>query len=148
MDEFLAYTYCLTHKPSGKRYYGCRRIPHAHPERDLWNIYFSSSPVVKELIIQDGIGSFSAEVRKIFPIRTEALKWEAGVIKRIMRGKNKDLWLNSITRPRKKSRRKSYWKMRNIPIEKKSEKVYKSYYSKSEREFGSLQEWFNCTQEG
>lgn len=93
-DEINPYTYCLTHRASGKRYYGVRTKPKAPPERDLWNVYFSSSPEVRKLIIRDGIGSFDAEVRKVFITIGEAMDWE-GIVLRRLKVKTNDRWLNS-----------------------------------------------------
>jgi hypothetical protein len=57
----LAYTYLLTHVPTGKRYYGVRYSKKADP-LELWVTYFSSSRYVKALPREE----FTAEVRKTF----------------------------------------------------------------------------------
>jgi hypothetical protein len=86
------FTYCLTHKPSGRRYYGVRYKDGCHPS-DLWEKYFTSSKSVWKLIEQDGISSFEAKVRKTFNSAAEAIEWEHAVLKRIG-AKRSGSWLN------------------------------------------------------
>lgn len=88
----IPYTYCLTHKLTGKRYYGVRYKNGCNPN-DLWKNYFSSSEIVKQLIDEDGINSFIAEVRKTFNTKLEAINWEKKVLKRLKVTHN-DMWLN------------------------------------------------------
>lgn len=90
----LPYTYKITHIPSGKWYYGVRFARGCHPS-DLWVKYFTSSNIIKQLIRQDGKGSFKSEVRKIFNTKEQAISYEHRVLRRIIRFKNclnKNAW--------------------------------------------------------
>jgi len=91
--EFLAYTYYLYHVPTGKKYYGCRYANICEPKQDLWNEYFSSSELVKDLIREYGTESFVAEVRKLFETGQEAFEHEQKVLHRIKAVERTD-WLN------------------------------------------------------
>jgi len=87
-----AYTYLLTHIPTGKRYYGVKYGQKANPD-NLWVTYFSSSKIIKSFIKRDGIHSFKAEVRKLFNTPEDALLWEQTLIRRCKLRENK-LWFN------------------------------------------------------
>lgn len=86
------YTYCVTHLPSGKRYYGVRFSKHCDPS-DLWVKYFTSSEVIHDLIEKDGLEAFKTEVRRTFNSPKEAQIWEEKVLRRLNIAKN-DMWLN------------------------------------------------------
>lgn len=88
----IPYTYCITHKPSGKRYYGSRYGKNCHPS-DLWVNYFTSSKIVKNLIALDGAESFDYEVRRVFDNAKDAVKWEHKVLVRLGIPRNSK-WLN------------------------------------------------------
>lgn len=88
----VPYTYVLTHKPSGKKYYGVRFKKNCHPS-DLWNKYFSSSKIVHRLIEQDGIDSFDFEIRQTFSSKDKAIEWELKVIQKLKLHNNVN-WLN------------------------------------------------------
>lgn len=87
-----SYTYCLYHKPTGKKYYGVRYKKNCDPS-DLWNKYFSSSKEVKKLIEEYGINSFEYEIRKTFDDKFKAIEWEKKVLRRLKVETN-DRWLN------------------------------------------------------
>lgn len=87
------YTYCITHVPSGKRYYGVRWAKNCDPS-ELWVTYFTSSKVIKSLIEQDGAESFTYSVRKVFTTIEKALLWEQTVLYRLHVIQN-DNWLNT-----------------------------------------------------
>ena len=87
------YTYLIKHKPTGKVYYGYRSANKQEPHKDLWNIYFTSSPKVKQLIDETGVDSFDVEVRKIFETKEDAVKWETTVLRRCKVLHN-DTWIN------------------------------------------------------
>lgn len=87
-----AYTYLITHIPSGKRYYGVRYKSGCDPS-DLWVTYFTSSKIVKQLIERDGKESFSVSIRKTFFDSRQALKWEATFLTKIDAATN-PAWLN------------------------------------------------------
>jgi hypothetical protein len=88
------YTYLITHVPSGQRYYGSQYGKNADPST-LWTPggYFTSSKVVQKLIEQDGVDSFTAEVRRLFDTPTEAIQWESKVLTRLSAARS-DKWLN------------------------------------------------------
>jgi hypothetical protein len=96
MEIYLPYAYCLTHKLSGKRYYGISyansRNKVAHPSQ-LWVSYFGSSSEVKRLIKEHGKDTFDAEVRKTFASKDTALMWEHKVLRRL-KAAQKEHWLN------------------------------------------------------
>ena len=88
----IPFTYCLHHKPTGKRYYGVHWKQNCHPD-DLWNIYFSSSTIVKNLIKEYGKESFDFSIRRIFDDPRKAVRWEQRVLRRLKVDKN-DEWIN------------------------------------------------------
>lgn len=93
MEETIPFTYCLTHKPTKRRYYGVRFKKGCKPS-DLWNKYFSSSKTVKILIEKYGINSFEYEVRKTFTNKKDAIEWEHTVLRRL-KVTNKGEWINA-----------------------------------------------------
>ena len=76
------YTYLVKHKPSNTVYYGVRYAADCHPS-DLFVTYFTSSNRVKLLLEQDGIESFSYEVRRVFDSNEAAQQWEEKVLRRM-----------------------------------------------------------------
>lgn len=88
----IPFTYCITHLPSGKKYYGARWAENCNPS-DLWTTYFTSSRHIKELILHDGKDNFIAEVRKIFSDVDSCREWERKVLQRLGVIHN-DNWLN------------------------------------------------------
>ena len=54
------YYYVIRHKPSGKLYAGSQYGKNSDPN-NLWETYFTSSKLVKELIEKDGVDSFEVE---------------------------------------------------------------------------------------
>jgi hypothetical protein len=54
------YYYVIRHKPSGKLYAGSQYGKNSDPN-NLWETYFTSSKLVKELIKKDGVDSFEIE---------------------------------------------------------------------------------------
>lgn len=86
------YTYFLFHIPTNRAYYGARWANNAHPD-DLWRTYFTSSPIIKDLIKEYGKESFYYEIRKIFKTKEKTILWESKVLRRLKIKKN-DKWLN------------------------------------------------------
>ena len=95
MKKFKAYTYYLYHIPTGKKYYGYRFANNCDPEHDLWNVYFSSSNLVRELIEKYGKESFRTEIRKTFNTKEEAFEWEDKVLRRLKVAESV-VWLNQV----------------------------------------------------
>lgn len=85
----IPYAYLLTHIPSGKKYYGIRFSKKALPS-DLLVDYFTSSKYVKELMVKDGVESFSKEIRRIFNTVDECRNWETKVLRRMKVVKRED----------------------------------------------------------
>lgn len=92
MDDRIPYTYHLYHKPTDKHYYGSRFGKGCHPS-DLWVKYFTSSPIIKNLIKTYGKDSFIVKVRKIFDCPIKCQKYENKVLKRLGVPYNKK-WYN------------------------------------------------------
>jgi len=89
----VGYTYVVTHKPSGRRYYGCQWKKGVNPS-NLWKSYFTSSKEVRSLIETDGKESFDYEIRKTFTDNPrKALEWEVRVLRRLNASKNPN-WIN------------------------------------------------------
>lgn len=86
------YTYLITHKTTGNRYYGCRYAKNCRPE-DLWSNYFTSSKVIKKIIKEEGKDAFIFEVRKVFDSITKCRSFEAEFLTRI-KASSRDDWYN------------------------------------------------------
>lgn len=82
MSDRTPYTYHLFHIPTQKSYYGSRFAKGCHPN-DLWVKYFSSSPVIKDLINKYGKDSFSVKVRKVFDCPIKCQHYENKVLRRL-----------------------------------------------------------------
>lgn len=86
------FTYHLYHKPTDQHYYGVRYKKGCSPD-ELWVSYFSSSPVVHQLIEQYGADSFVPSVRKLFETNEEAVAYETKFLTKVDAQHN-DKWLN------------------------------------------------------
>jgi len=82
MNIYLPFTYVLTFKPTGQRYYGVRYAKNAHPTQ-LWTTYFTSSKVIKSLLKEHGTDAFEASIRRTFSTRDSAILWESKVLRRL-----------------------------------------------------------------
>lgn len=91
-NDRIPFTYLLTHKISGKRYYGCRTAKNCHPN-ELWIKYFSSSKIIHDIIDKEGANAFVAEVRLICESRNKALLFEEKFLTRIKAARRHD-WFN------------------------------------------------------
>lgn len=96
-----AYTYLVKHKPSNKFYYGVRIKNEIDPNLDLFVRYFTSSKIIKELLVQDGIDAFEWQVRREFDNELAAVSWEAKVLQRCQVLERQDLWINKNAAGRK-----------------------------------------------
>lgn len=99
MNIYTPYTYLITFLPTGQRYYGSRTKRGCHPT-DLWNLYYTSSNTVRQLIDQHGCGAFSTEIRRTFATREQALLWEHRVLRRLDAAHNPN-YLNKNNSDRK-----------------------------------------------
>jgi hypothetical protein len=94
MFNKIPYTYFVLHVPTGLKYYGSKYGRDADPDK-FWTTggYFTSSVKVKQLILEYGVDSFNAVVRKKFKTAEEALEYEYRFLKKVGALK-KDDWLN------------------------------------------------------
>ena len=88
----IPFTYHLYHIPTDQHYYGVRYKKDCSPD-DLWNTYFSSSPIVHQLIEQHGKDSFVPTVRKVFRLAEQAVSWESKFLSKV-NAQHNDKWLN------------------------------------------------------
>ena len=95
MNTYQPYTYLIKFKPTGQVYYGAsyaNKSKIANPSQ-LWTSYFTSSKIVKQLIVKYGIESFEFKVRQIFESAEQAIRWEHKVLLKFD-AKNNTNWLN------------------------------------------------------
>lgn len=105
----VPYTYLITNKIDGKRYYGCRYSAEAS-HNDLGKNYFSSSRRVQDEIMRIGIDNFIFEIRHSFrkeyieviegrlsrdQLKDIVLAYESKVLRRLNVAKN-DAWYNKF----------------------------------------------------
>lgn len=88
----IPFTYLLTHKSSGKKYYGVKCCTKSHPGM-LWTTYFSSSKIVKDIIKKEGKEAFDYEVRQTFQTKNEAMLWEQRFLTKVQAAKSPE-WFN------------------------------------------------------
>ena len=93
------FTYVVTHRASGRRYYGVRHWRRADPS-ELGTTYFTSSKTVKKLIKEEGVDAFTFEVRKVFDSAEKALSWEQRFLTKIDAARNPN-WFNKHNGGRK-----------------------------------------------
>ena len=86
------YTYLITQKSTGIRYYGVKFAKNCNPS-DLGITYFSSSKVLNKLILEQGKENFTFEVRKLFNDKIKAINWEIRFLTRIKAAQS-PLWFN------------------------------------------------------
>lgn len=94
-NNHIPYTYKITHKTSGEWYYGVRYAKNCNPS-DFWVTYFTSSNIIAEIIKNEGVDSFSFEIRKTFNNKTDAIRLEHKVLTKIL---NSPLCLNKSAWP-------------------------------------------------
>lgn len=85
------YTYLITEKATGKRYYGVRFAKNCAPS-DLGTKYFSSSKYLKPLAENNPTG-YVFEIRRCFSTGAKARSWEHRVLHR-MHVKTNPNWYN------------------------------------------------------
>lgn len=84
------YVYKIENK-NGEFYFGVRWDYQGLPNDDLWINYFTSSSLIKEILINKGVEYFTPTIIKIFETREESLEFEYSLIKKNM---NKNGCLN------------------------------------------------------
>ena len=92
MKNTTPFTYLIHCTVTDQYYYGSRYGKGCHPS-SLWNTYFTSSKVVKQLILEHGKDAFKVSVRKVFNTPEEARKWETKFLKRVKAAQS-DKWIN------------------------------------------------------
>jgi hypothetical protein len=124
----MYYTYCLTFKSSGQRYYGVSWKHNSHPDQ-LGKTYFSSSWFVKRLITNFGKDAFEYEIRKTFKCPKKARQWETKVLRRLKVATNEN-WLN-LSQGYKRSKNKMKLKKYSIAYgQHKIERLSRSEHAK------------------
>lgn len=83
----IPYFYRLYFKPTGQYYVGVQYGKNSHPD-NLWDKYFTSSKVVKELIKQFGLSAFSYKVTKTFTTSKEATMYERRFLIKVKANRN------------------------------------------------------------
>ena len=86
------YTYLIGWSKYNKWYYGARYSKNCHPN-DLWNTYFTSSKIVKNLRKELGEPDV-IQIRKIFKTREKTCKCEFKILKKIFESRKYDIWIN------------------------------------------------------
>src|ERR1017187_8980590 len=84
------YTYLIGWSLQNKWYYGCRYADNCNPS-DFWVTYFTSSIYVKQMMENYGNPDI-IKIRKTFLAKSDAILWEARVLKKLY--KYKICWLN------------------------------------------------------
>lgn len=82
VNDRTPYTYLVTHKVTGKRYYGSSYSKNCHPSK-LGVSYFTSSKVIKEIIEKEGASAFTWAVRMICNSPNQARNREAKFLKQV-----------------------------------------------------------------
>ena len=85
------YVYLIQHKASGKFYAGSSYKKNCHPSQ-FWTTYFTSSKIIKEIILTEGADAFEACYISIRP-NNDAREFEAEFLKSVNAARNSD-WLN------------------------------------------------------
>jgi hypothetical protein len=120
-----SYTYLVTHKSSGMRYYGVRTANKLTPKIDLGFKYYTSSDEIKKILEEEGRDAFVWEIRKEFDCPITARKYEAKVLKRL-NVSNSEHWFNksggSVSSADKKPK----------PIKKNKPKENKHFLNKND----------------
>lgn len=83
MTNWKPYTYKVTHIESGKFYYGVKYGKDADPDT-LFKDYFTSSKVVKLMLVNEGVNAFDYEVRRTFETAIAAQEWEERVLTKVV----------------------------------------------------------------
>jgi hypothetical protein len=92
MKDRVPFTYLIYCKPTDQYYYGSRYGKGCHPSQ-LWTTYYTSSKVVKQLILEHGEDAFDVKITKIFDSREHARQWEYRFLCKIKASTNSK-WLN------------------------------------------------------
>jgi hypothetical protein len=91
-----AYTYTAKHIKSGLIYYGVRKSE----VFDLGTEYFTSSKIIKRLIIEEGLDSFVFRLRRKFDSYEQARFHESKLLQRIKVVSNPKFFNQAVSAPR------------------------------------------------
>jgi hypothetical protein len=81
---YSPYFYIIQHINSGKYYAGVKYAENANPDQFMkFNGYQTSSNIIKQIIIEEGIDSFVIRKIKVFETGEEALDYESKFLKRV-----------------------------------------------------------------
>ena len=86
------YYYVIRHKPSGKLYAGSQYGKNSDPS-NLWETYFTSSKLVKELIEKDGVDSFEIEY---IDCRPDAREYEQEYLMAMYKKYGREMFLDKF----------------------------------------------------
>jgi hypothetical protein len=129
-----AYTYSITHIPSGKIYYGVRKSAYF----DLGVEYFSSSKLVKRLIVEEGVSNFVFTLRKSFNSYEDARVHETKMLKRLNVPNNPRLFNQAISSPRVCNKDHSSEQDRRKAISASMRKLWQTPEYKSKSPFNKI----------
>lgn len=94
-QEYIPYTYLIGWKDLDRWYYGVEYGNSTHKvanPQNLWTVYFTSSKIVKNMVSKYGNPDV-IQVRKTFPDKESAVKWEKKVLSR-MHVAGSPRWIN------------------------------------------------------
>lgn len=92
MKDTTPFTYLIYCTITDQYYYGSRYGKGCHPS-SLWKTYFTSSKVIKQLILEHGKDAFKFYIRKVFNTPEEARKWETRFLNRVKAAQSAR-WIN------------------------------------------------------
>lgn len=92
MKDRIPFTYLIYCKPTGQYYYGSRYGKYCHPSQ-LWTTYYTSSKIVKQLILEHGEDAFNVKITRIFGSKEDARLWEYRFLSKVKASTNSK-WLN------------------------------------------------------
>lgn len=98
IKQTIPFTYSIYHKKSDRWYYGVKYADGCKPS-DLGITYFSSSPIIKNLIKEFGISDFEFKIRKIFNDKKKAIDWETRFLSKIKSSKIRHKFINKCFGP-------------------------------------------------
>lgn len=92
MKDRTPFTYLIHCTVTNQYYYGSRYGKGCDPSQ-LWTTYFTSSKVVKQLILEHGKEAFTTKITRVFDTKEEARNWEYRFLCRVQ-ASTKSNWLN------------------------------------------------------
>lgn len=90
-----AYTYTVKQKTTGKIYYGVRKSKIF----DLGITYFTSSKIVKRIILEQGVDAFEFKLRRGFESYEAARRHESSILSRLNAVKNEKMFNQAVSSP-------------------------------------------------